>query len=393
MLSIRTNIASFDAQRNLSSASGSLAKSMEKLSSGFRINRAGDDAAGLAISEKLKAQVGGLMQAARNSGDGISMIQTAEGGLDEIQTMMQRVRELAVQASNDTVGGTERVDINTEVQQLRTEMQNIADRTKFNGAGLLNGSLQTSVAAGSGAKVGSVAGAATSLITSINVDGAKAGTTYALTSAKAGELTATATINGSVVSQTVALADIAKDTSGTISFSQLGLSFNVAATADDTAAALATGLAALTDVTTSAAGSAAILQSGANQGEETTVNFADARINNSTSLSALKTALDAFNTGSTQANASALIGAVDGALDSISSSRGNLGAAQNRLEHTISNLRVSASNLSASNSRIRDVDVAEESAAMARSNVLMQAGVSVLAQANQMPQLALKLLG
>jgi flagellin len=327
------------------------------------------------------------------------MIQTAEGGLDEIQTMMQRVRELAVQASNDTVGGTERVDINTEVQQLRTEMQNIADRTKFNGAGLLNGSLQTSVDATSTLQVGDAAGGATgagagATITSINLDGAKAATTYTLSADTGGNLTATATIGGNTFTQTVAVSALAKGGTGNVSFNELGFSLGVTGgTSAATGAQLATGLAGNTSIVTSAASSAAVLQSGANKGEETTVNFADARINNSSNLSGLKAALDAFNTGSTQSNASALIGAVDTALDSISSTRGNLGAAQNRLEHTISNLRVSASNLSASNSRIRDVDVAEESAAMARSNVLMQAGVSVLAQANQMPQLALKLLG
>ena len=129
MLSIRSNIASFDAQRNMSGTSNALQKSMERLSSGFRINRAGDDAAGLAISEKLKAQVVGLMQAARNAGDGISMIQTAEAGLDEVQNMMQRVRELAVEASNDTLGVGERQNIAKEVTQLHQEMQNIACST------------------------------------------------------------------------------------------------------------------------------------------------------------------------------------------------------------------------------------------------------------------------
>src|SRR5882757_8614165 len=180
MLSIRTNIASFDAQRNLSGVAGQLTKSMEKLSSGFRINRAGDDAAGLAISEKLKAQVGGLMQAARNSGDGISMIQTAEGGLDEVQNMMQRIRELAVQAANDTVGAAERSDINSEIQQLRTELQNIGTRTKFNGQGLLNGQLVTKVDVTSTVVAGAALATSASTLGSVKVDSAKAGETFTL---------------------------------------------------------------------------------------------------------------------------------------------------------------------------------------------------------------------
>jgi flagellin len=395
MLSIRTNIASFDAQRNLSGVSGQLTKSMEKLSSGFRINRAGDDAAGLAISEKLKAQVGGLMQAARNSGDGISMIQTAEGGLDEVQNMMQRIRELAVQAANDTVGTAERADINSEIQQLRTELQNIGERTKFNGQGLLNGQLVTKIDATSVVVAGAALTTSAATLGSVKVDSARSGQTFTLSFA-AGVLTATDS-NTPANTQSITLNDVAQNTSQTFSFSKFGVSLTVVAGATDATAATfgadLAGLATLVTANAASGSTSAVLQTGANAGDETTVSFADVRVEDSASLAGLKVALDAFNGVSSQANASALISSIDAALDSVSSTRAVLGAVQNRLEHTIANVKTSAENLSASDSRIRDVDVAEESAIMARSQVLMQAGVSVLAQANQIPQLALKLLG
>ncbi len=141
MLSIQTNVSAISAQNNLSSTSNSLNTSMERLSSGFRINRAADDAAGLAISEKLKAQIGGLTQASQNAQDGISMIQTAEGALDEVQSMMQRMRDLSVQAASDTNDQSDRANINLELGQLQQEIDSISGTTKFNGQTLLNGSL------------------------------------------------------------------------------------------------------------------------------------------------------------------------------------------------------------------------------------------------------------
>jgi flagellin len=143
MLSIQTNIAALSAQNSLTSTNNSLQTSMARLSSGFRINRAADDAAGLAISEKMQAQIGGLNQAVRNANDGASMIQTAEGALDQVQNMMVRMRNLSVQAASDTNGPQERSDINVEIQQLKDEIDNISLRTTFNGLGLLNGSLVT----------------------------------------------------------------------------------------------------------------------------------------------------------------------------------------------------------------------------------------------------------
>lgn len=408
MLSIRSNSASTSAQHNMSNVSNNLQKSMERLSSGFRINRAGDDAAGLAISEKLKAQVGGLMQAARNSGDGISMIQTAEGGMDEIQNMLQRMRELAVEASNDTLGPQERLNIGQELDALRNEADSVANRTKFNGLGLLKGSLTTkhdntgSEIKTSTALTGSGTGATTKAsISSIDASGAAGGATFKF-SGSGSSLTLTDTNTNQAY--TVALSTIAAGDSATLDFKGLGVKLTIHAgtgAAYTAANAIADFTASGTDTLQTQTGSgAALLQSGANKGDTTTISFADVRLNGGgtemqgvwDSVGDFLDSTDATNYAS-QAGASALIGTLDTALDYLSTERAKLGAAQNRLEHSIASVKSQAGNLEASNSRIRDVDVAEESGAMARSNILMQAGVSVLAQANQLPQLALKLLG
>jgi flagellin len=411
MLSIRSNIASFDAQKNMNNTSNSLQKSMERLSSGFRINRAGDDAAGLAISEKLKAQVGGLMQAARNAGDGISMIQTAEGGMDEVQSMLQRMRELAVEAANDTLGKSERLNIGKELSALKLEANNVAARTKFNGIGLLAGDLAgKSVTTGNltTAGLGSTTASATGFsstghsiavkISELDVSGALGGHTFSISGdTSAGTVTLTDTTTNET--HTLTVSDPAAGESTTFDFGDLGVSFTLtasSATADLSTADIVSDLKKAQVVKTAAGTGPALLQSGANTGETTAVAVADVQLNGSnTTLKKVWTDVGTFSTdaGATQDNASKLIDTLDAALDHVSTERAKLGAAQNRLEHSISNLNSQAGNLDASNSRIRDVDVASESGAMARSNILMQAGVSVLAQANQMPQLALKLLG
>ena len=185
---INTNVDAFTAQRNLSATALTYSKSVQKLSSGLRINSAADDAAGLAISEKLRAQIRGLAQAQRNAQDGISMIQTGEGAMNETTSMLQRMRELAVQASNDTLSSSDRTSINTELQQLEQEINGVASRTKFNGQGLLSGSMVTTQSASSTAKVGvqlNTTGG-NSTVRGVDVSGAQAGNTYTLSSASAG---------------------------------------------------------------------------------------------------------------------------------------------------------------------------------------------------------------
>lgn len=270
-ITVNTNVASLNAQRNLNVSSNALNKSLERLSSGLRINRAGDDAAGLAISENMRASIRSMNQAMRNANDGVSMLQVAEGALNETANILVRMRELATQSASGTVGSDQRTAINSEFTKLAAEIDRIASVTEFNGTKLLDGS-KTSVDLQIGAK---------------NTGNDKL--TISLKAAAAASIGAT----GSV---------------------------------------------------------------------------------------------------STQAGAQAALDALDTAINSVSSQRGDLGSYMNRLQSTINNLQVAVENTSAAESRIRDVDVASETAAMTRSQVLVQAGTSILAQANQTPQAALSLL-
>jgi flagellin len=274
-LRINTNVASINAQRNLMISKLEHDKSLEKLSSGFRINRAGDDAAGLAISESLKAQIRGLKQASRNAQDGISLVQVAEGGLNETQSILIRLRELGVQAASDTVGPQERQFLNVEYDALISEIQRIADGTEFNSTPLLNGT-------------GSVFDIQVGVRNNPNVD---------------------------------------------------RIVFD-ASRADATAAALGINLTSVAD----------------------------------------------------KASAQNSLAAIDSAIISVSGMRADFGALQNRLQSTVNNLAINHENMSAANSRIRDVDVAEETSELTRNNILLQAGTSVLAQANQSNAIALGLL-
>jgi flagellin len=275
--SVVTNVASLSAQRHLAATTNTLQGHFGRLASGLRINTAADDAAGLAISEKLRAQIRGLGQAERNTMDGVSLIQTAESAMNEISGVLTRMRELAVQSANGTLGTTERGFLQQEFSLLRDEIDRIAGVTEFNGAQLLDGTVSSFVF-------------------------------------------------------------------------QVGIHDNL--------------------------------------NDRITVSMIDVH------ASSLGT-----TTGLTAVSVSNVVGArstmtvIDEAITSISSGRASLGAAQNRLQVTITNLSSARENLSAANSRIRDVDVAEETAALTRSNILAQAGISVLAQANQMPSMALSLLG
>jgi len=278
MISLLTNTASMDAQRNLANTQNSLAQSIGRLSSGMRINSASDDAAGLGISESLKASIASMAQAQRNSNDGISMSQVAEGGMNQMQGIVSRMRELSVQSANQTLGSNERGYIQTEFKQLSSEIDRISNVSDFAGQKLLDGS-------------------------------ASAGLTL-----------------------------------------QVGINN----TANDRLTFQITKLAT------------------------TTLGSASLHIG-SASLS-------------TATNAQKAIGVFDKAIQQLSQARAKVGATQNRMTVTVSNLAVTQENLTAANSRIRDVDVAQESANLTKSQILSQAGLAVLSQANQLPQAALSLL-
>jgi len=278
MISINSNIASLDAQRNLSLTQTHLESNYGRLSTGLRINHAADDAAGLAISERLKSQIASMTQAQRNGNDGISLMQTAEGAMNQVSGVLTRIRELAVQSANGTLGATERTYIDNEKTALLSEIDRIAASTDFNGINLLNGGA--------------------------------AGVSFTFQVGTHGTAADTITANVS----------------------------------DMTTTSLAGGALATLDLTT-------------------------------------------------QAGAQSALTTLDTAIDGVSTARAALGTTENRLQVAISNLGSASENLSAANSRIEDVDVAAETADMTRNNILMQSGVAVLAQANQMPQIALKLLG
>ncbi|MRG84781.1 flagellin N-terminal helical domain-containing protein [Salinibacillus xinjiangensis] len=268
---INHNIAALNTYRQLGAANNAQQSSMEKLSSGLRINKAGDDAAGLAISEKMRGQIRGLEMAEKNSQDGISLIQTAEGALNETHSILQRMRELAVQSANDTNTDSDRSQLQAEINQLSSEIDRIADNTEFNTQTLLDGTLS---------------------------------------------------------------------------------------------------------------GTGITLQIGANQGQA--LNFTIGTMNAANLFSSIDI--------SSQTKADAAIASLDTAIESVSSQRSKFGALQNRLEHTINNLGTSAENLTAAESRIRDVDMAKEMMNQTKNSILAQASQAMLAQANQMPQGVLQLL-
>ena len=270
-LRIQNNVEAFNTHRQLTATSSAASKSMEKLSSGYRINRAADDAAGLAISEKMRGQIGGVAQAQRNAQDGISLVQTAEGALTEVHSMLQRVRDLKVQSLNDTLATEDKDAIAAEVKQLGTEIGKIAGETSFNGIKLLD------------------------------------------------------------------------STAGTLNF-----------------------------------------QVGANDGEQISVDKFD--LAGSTNVALVTAAVD------TTSLAGVTTDMLDKAIGEVSKARGDFGAVQNRLEHRLNNLATYQENLTASESRIRDVDMAAEMTKFTKLNILQQAGTSMLAQANQAPQGVLSLL-
>ena len=382
MSSIVTNVGAINAQRNLSMNGVKMGKVLEKLSSGYRINRASDDAAGLGISEKMRSQIRGNSQAVRNSQDGISMIQTAEGAMDEIHSILQRARELSVQAANGSMDSAARTSIGTEMVALQSEINRIAGATQFNGQQLLNGTLVGSLTGGSATKVGtSLAGAGgAATVAALDVSKALAGT-YAITSTAT-----TITLNG----ETIALNDMAANSSQVLNWASTGITMTLVTDTAKTAANINTDIGDFgAGITVGGTGSA-VFQVGANVGNTMNVAFSDVRANQATGLN-----LSTWVAGTAVqdlASANSRITEIDAAITTLNTRRSDLGAAQNRLEHTIASLGVSVENLTAAESRIRDADVAELSSQMVSNQILQQAGTAVLAQANQSSQSVLSLL-
>jgi len=376
---INTNTISLNAQRNLSTNSASLSTSIQRLSSGLRINSAKDDAAGLAISERFTTQIRGMNQAARNANDGISLAQTAEGALGEIGNNLQRIRELAVQSSNATNSPNDRAALQKEVNQLTSEIDRVAKQTSFNDTKLLDGSFS-----GVSFQVGADAG---QLIT---VEG--------ITNAQTNSLGGTTFASGSIAVAAPADADDGISLTG-ISINGVELDdieVEAGATAADTQAA---AVAALTSAINSRsaelgvvaeAGTGTLNVSSFKAGEDAIEFEADGATGTFAAPTA-QTFLKDVDISSF-AGAQQAIAIMDNALTGVNDSRADLGAIQNRFSSVVANLQTSSENLSASRSRIMDTDFAKETAELSRTQVLQQAGTAMLAQANQLPNNVLSLL-
>ncbi|MCK7552074.1 flagellin [Marinobacter goseongensis] len=382
---INTNIASLNAQRNLNASQTDANTALQRLSSGLRINSAKDDAAGLAISERFQSQITGLNMAQRNANDGISLAQTAEGALDEITANLQRIRELAVQSANGSNSNSDREALNQEVQQRVAEINRIAGQTSFNGLRVLDGSLPTQTF-----QVGANTGE-TIQVNGLDARGSQLGSvigdTSGILNADVSGLTVAERFeNGETVDFTVDLPLL--DGSGTTTLNITDASSLQDILGQVNAQTPQTGITAYLNKNNDE-----IIFSSAFDQPFTV----DVTVASGTTFSVATTVPDDLvtvnNTDvSTQAGADLAMISLDYAIEQINGLRAELGAVQNRFESTIANLSTTSENLSASNSRIRDADFAKESAELARTQVLQQAGLSVLAQANARPQQVLQLL-
>ncbi|OAB42938.1 flagellin [Paenibacillus glacialis] len=421
---INHNIAALNTHRQLGANTGAASKNLEKLSSGFRINRAGDDAAGLAISEKMRGQIRGLDMASKNAQDGISLIQTAEGALTETHSILQRMRELSVQSATDTNTDKDRANLQKEVDQLSQELTRIGKDTEFNTKKLLDGSFNGTfhIGANEGQNIALTVGDLRGL--NLGVVGDSKVDVTATVKAAAGDGKKLADGTYSVVAGATANDFDLKDTNGNVvaTSTDAGKTFKAPAgttPATDTGAEYAFGDGVKSgEVTVKGAtvsGTASLANTTLQAGEYTVsaTEIKDANGNvyatskdgkayvnaKNEAVLTVATAITAdtkLSVGgtdiSTAKTASKAITTINTALETVSTERSKLGAYQNRLEHTVNNLGASSENLSAAESRIRDVDMAKEMVEFTKNNILSQAAQAMLAQANQQPQGVLQLL-
>lgn len=388
MTTINTNVQSLNAQRNLNASQGSLSTSMQRLSSGLRVNSAKDDAAGLAISERMNAQVKGLNVAARNANDGISLAQTAEGALGQVGDMLQRMRELAVQSSNATNSQSDRDALNAEVTQLKSEIQRVAEQTSFNGTKLINGSFtaqqfQVGANASETITVGGIADAQLSQLGGTTNIGTLAASTSSITpGAQAAVAAGAITIAGGGGSA-VSIGPIAAAGSASERAAQIVAAINNVSAQTNVSASFdaSTGQMSLRNTT----GTGTIVVAGAGA----TAPIAGFAAGSGTVEAT--TGIGDLNITSFNASQNAMV-QIDAALASINNSRANLGALQSRFENAVTSINKTSENLSAARGRIVDADFAKETANLSRSQILQQAGTAMVAQANQLPQGVLSLL-
>jgi len=379
---INTNVMSLNAQRNLGKTQNALATSISRLSSGLRINSAKDDAAGLAISERMTSQIRGLKQAVRNANDGISLAQTAESALAEIGNNLQRIRELAVQSANATNSASDRAALDVEAQQLKAEIDRVAQTSEFNGTKLLDGTFSSQAF-----QVGANVNETITLNSIVNAQSANLGSS---TQAKVSTVAATGTFTA-LVAGNITIADSA------------GTAIDVGAvalttSATDRAASLRDAINAISDQTGVYAvnDTATTLTLTSETDITITIDGTNATATNTglTTLTNTAATVTGFSSMSVASvgGANLAITSMDAALTAVNSARATLGAMQNRFESTISNLSAASENLSAARGRIRDADFAAETAALTRASILQQAGTAMVAQANTLPQSVLSLL-
>ena len=371
-LRIYNNIAALNAGRNLEINDALLSKSLERLSSGLRINRAADDAAGLGISQNMRAQISGLRMGSRNASQAVNLVQTAEGAMVEIHNMLERMRELAVQASSDSVTDTDRGYLDSEYNQLSSEIDRIADATKYNGVALVNGSY-------SGNTVSFASGQTTADadlgVQKIELNGAAAGV-FTITDASGTSIQLT---DGTITQSVTIAADPGDGETITVNFSQLGITLTLNEAYDDQDLE--------GTIITVDAGSGGSFQIGADNDANNRITFS---IGN---LKATGSNLGLSGTGvSTRSAAQSALDSLDTAIGAVNGERATLGAVQNRLGYTIASSNNTAENLQASESQIRDADFALEVSLFTRNQVLVQAGTAMLAQANSTSQNVLSLL-
>ena len=401
---IQHNIMAMNAYRNYTNNTNALSGNLEKLSSGYKINRAGDDAAGLAISEKMRAQIAGLSQAQDNAQSGINLVQTAEGALQEVHDMLNRMVTLADQSANGTFDNeTDRANLQQEIEQLKTEIDRIADSANYNGINLLDGSL------------GGASGAGTGSISTVEVMGGNlqaaskltgAGLTFAFTMTSGVAGSATLTLNSGpadasgvtweLVGAGGSEAVVTGDYGGAFTFKA-----NVAGATNESIRSAYEGMTVTVTVNaldrTTGRYAAGSFSAAVNLAEGLTLQIGDT----SDSFNQMKVNLDDMHSDSlgiddinvgSQQDAKAAVDVIREAINKVSSTRGLLGATQNRLDHTINNLSVMTENIQDAESTIRDTDVAEEMMSYVKNNILVQSAQAMLAQANQVPQGVLQLL-
>ena len=391
---INHNMNALNAHRNMGVNNTAAGKSMEKLSSGLRINRAGDDAAGLAISEKMRGQIRGLEQSSRNASDGISMIQTAEGALNETTNILQRMRELAVQASNDTNTTSDREEIQKEINALTEEVDRIANNTEFNTQKLLNGSKSGEEGDLVREEVKGVQGEF-----KIDLNEELKKDTKLIVDGKVIKFESDQDVQDKDAIKDKLEDVLGKDYDITVETNKKGITlkqkvgldkedFNVSLSGANTAFTKNVNIKGVTQRDEETSEGKVSVQVGANADQSMSIEIGDMR------AQALKIVNDKGRGLSveTAQSANEAITAFDAALNAVSSQRANLGAVQNRLEYTISNLDNTAENLTSAESTLRDVDMAKEMMEYSKNNILNQAAQAMISQANQQPQNVLQLL-